>query len=61
MPSGVAAAKGPVFPLGGNEQENNDKQATATCYCGAVQIAFVRVAIHHHHTGLNTANNTKAH
>jgi hypothetical protein len=31
----------PYFPLG-TDGYSNDKEATATCFCGAVQLAFVR-------------------
>jgi hypothetical protein len=33
----------PFFPLAGlaNDGYNKDGEATATCYCGAVQCAFV--------------------
>ena len=34
----------PYVPLSGlaNDGSSKDDQATATCYCGAVQLAFVR-------------------
>ena len=31
----------PYMPLG-TDGYSNDKEATATCFCGAVQLAFVR-------------------
>lgn len=36
-----ASAKGPFFPLGNDGPENTATQATATCFCGGVQLAFV--------------------
>ena len=34
----------PYIPLAGIAKDgySNDQEATATCYCGAVQLAFVR-------------------
>lgn len=36
----------PYFPLNGlaNDGYSNENEATATCFCGAVQLAFVSVA-----------------
>jgi hypothetical protein len=35
----------PYFPLAGGADDgwSKDDSATATCYCGAVQLAFVRL------------------
>jgi hypothetical protein len=40
----------PYIPLAGdaNDGWSKDKEATATCYCGAVQLAFVRLACMKH-------------
>jgi len=37
----------PYFPLSGvaNDGYNKDGEATATCFCGAVQLAFVRLVL----------------
>lgn len=37
------ATKQSYFPLAGAAQDgwSNDEEATATCFCGAVQLAFV--------------------
>lgn len=37
------ATKESYFPLAGAAQDgwSNDEEATATCFCGAVQLAFV--------------------
>lgn len=38
-----ADASQPWIPLGGGSEDgyNNGKEATATCFCGAIQLAFV--------------------
>lgn len=40
----VVPADKPYFPLNGvaNDGWSNEEEATATCFCGAVQLAFVR-------------------
>jgi hypothetical protein len=37
----------PYFPLAGlaNDGWSNEDEATATCYCGAVQLAFVSLSL----------------
>lgn len=39
--SNIQSIMAPYMPLGGDGY-SNDKEATATCFCGAVQLAFVR-------------------
>lgn len=43
----------PYFPLAGsaNDGWSKDNKATATCYCGAVQLAFVSLVACPTHLG----------
>lgn len=51
----------PYFPLAGlaNDGWSKDGEATATCFCGAVQLAFVCHPPHKSHTG--TTDLTRLH
>ena len=54
----VADKSKPYVPLAGGADDgwSTEDQATATCYCGAVQLAFVRIVPGHLHVsrGLKT-------